>query len=241
MRRLSFSLLTATAFGALTAFSVPAKAQHLNYDWYEIVHGSEMKNTPANIDNQYQDIKGEAYFNNQWMAGAAVADNGKTYAGLRLKFDWYQNKFYMNVHDTIYDLSDAPVRRYILYPSLMDTITNYKFQKGFSGGGLLATKYVQVFASGKLSFIKFRSLEMKDVHDDSPLTTIKRFIGQDAYYLVRSDGQTIPVKLNKKTLEKEMADKWKEVSGQAKDKEVSFSDEDGWRYLVNWYNTLASS
>jgi hypothetical protein len=228
MRLLTFPLL-------LLSFS--SISQRLSYTQYELLHNEELKNAPANIDNLYQDIKGDAFFNTQWLSAVAISENGKTYKGIKVKFDQYKNKFYANIHDTIYDMSTSAINRYVLYPSLMDTTVYYTFQKGFSGNGLQPATYIQVFVSGKLTFVKYHTLEIKDTHEDV-LSTVKAFVPQDYYYLIRNNSQPATVRLNKKTLEKEMADKWKEVSGQAKEKEVPFNEEEGWKYLVSYYNTL---
>jgi len=222
----------------LLLLSFSSISQHLSYTQYELLHNEELKNAPANIDNLYQDIKGDAFFNPQWLSAVAITENGKTYKGIKVKFDQYKNKFYANIRDTIYDMGTSAISRYILYPSPTDTTVSYTFQKGFSGNGLQPATYIQVFARGKLTFVKYRTLEIKDAHEDSFLATVKTFVPQDYYYLIRDNSQPATVRLNKKTLEKEMADKWKEVSGQAKEKEVSFNEEDGWKYLVSYYNTL---
>ena len=221
----------------LLLLSFSAMSQRLNSNEYELIRKEELKNAPANLDNLYQDIKGDPFFNSQWLPATAIAENGKTYKGIKVKFDQFKNKFYANIHDTIYDMSTSAINRYTLYPAPTDTTVSYNFQKGFSGNGLQPATYIQVLASGKLTFLKYHTLEIKDTHEDM-LTTVKTFIPQDYYYLVRDNSQPETVRLNKKTLEKEMADKWKEVSGQAKEKEVSFNEEDGWKYLISYYNTL---
>jgi hypothetical protein len=227
-------------FLAITFLFLPFSSisQHLSYNQYELLHIEELKNGPTNIDNLYQDIKGDAFFHPQWLSAIAIAENGKTYKGIKVKFDQYKNKFYANIHDTIYDMSTTPISRYILYPSLIDTTVSYTFQKGFSGNGLQPAAYIRVLASGRLTFVKYHTLEIKDSHEDGFLTTVKTFVPQDYYYLIRDNSQPSMVRINKKTLEKEMADKWKEISGQAKEKEVSFNEEEGWKYLVSYYNTL---
>jgi len=215
-----------------------AISQRLNSNQYELIRKEELRNAPANLDNLYQDIKGEAFFNAQWLPAIAIAENGKTYKGIKVKFDQYKNKFYANIHDTIYDMGTSAINRYIIYPSPTDTTVSCTFQKGFSGNGLQPAAYIQVFATGKLTFVKYRTLEIKDSHEDGPLTTTKIFAQQDYYYLIRDNAQPATVRLNRKTLEKEMADKWKEVSGHAKEKEIAFNEEEGWKYLVSYYNTL---
>src|SRR5882762_2403993 len=111
----------------LLLLSFSSISQRLSYNQYELLHNEELKNAPANIDNLYQDIKGEAFFNPQWLSAVAIAENGKTYKGIKVKFDQYKNKFYANIHDTIYDMSTSAISRYILYPSPMDTTISYTF------------------------------------------------------------------------------------------------------------------
>ncbi|MBS1605028.1 MAG: hypothetical protein JST42_20360, partial [Bacteroidetes bacterium] len=158
--------------------------------------------------------------------------------GLQLKFDWYRNKFYANRHDTIYDLGATTVTRCILYPSPTDTTTSYIFSKTLPIAGIPAGKFVQLLAEGSVTLARYRTVEIKDIHEDGILSTAKSFVGQNYYFLVRNGAQSTPVRLNKKTLEKEMADKWTQIAAYAKDKSISFNDEDGWTALVKYYNTL---
>jgi len=213
-------------------------AQHLAYNQYELLNKSELKGSPGSIENQYDDIKGTAFFSPQWLSATALSEKGAQYTGLKIKLDLYRNKLFANVHDTLYDLSSASIARVTLYPSLADTAVNYVFQKGFSTGGIRPEQYIQVLAAGKLTFLKQTTLEVKEVSEDSPLSKVKKFISQDYYYLVR-DGQATVVRLNKKVLEKEMTDKWNEVTRYAKEKEVSFSEEEGWAHLVKFYNSVS--
>jgi len=216
----------------------PAISQRLSYNESELLHLTALRSLPADIDNQYQDVRGEAFFDSQWLPGLAITSSGQRIAGLRLKFDWYQNKFYANYHDTIYDLSGTAVTRCILYPSQPDTAASYAFYKGYLIDGIAPGKYVQVLAEGRLTLVKYRTVEIKDIHEDGVLATARSFVGQNYYYLVRNGIQSTPVRLNKKTLEKEMSDSWTAIAAYAKEKDISFGDEDGWKALVAYYNIL---
>jgi hypothetical protein len=215
-----------------------ATAQHLAYNQYELLNKEGLKGNPGSVENQYDDIKGTAFFSPQWLSAVAFTEKGTQYTGLKIKFDQYRNKLFANVHDTLYDLGSARIARVVLYPNPADTGVNYVFQKGFSTGSIRSDQYVRVLAAGKLTFLKQTTLEVKEVNEDSPLSKVKKFVSQEYYYLVR-EGQATQVRLNKKVLEKEMADKWNEVSKYAKEKEVSFSEEDGWAYLVKYYNSVS--
>jgi len=213
-------------------------AQHLGYNQYELLSREQLKAAPGSLDNQYDDIKGTAFFSPQWLSAVAITARGVQYTGLKVRFDLYKNVFFANVHDTIYDLSAAGIVRFILYPLPADTSVSYVFQKGFSTGTIRPEQYIQVLVMGKLTFLKQPTLEVKEVNEDSFLAKVKKFVNQDYYYLVARDGQGEIVRLNKKTLEKEMADKWDAVTRYAKEKELSFNEEQGWIYIVKYYDSI---
>lgn len=217
---------------------ISATAQHLAYNQYELLSKGESKSGPASIENQYDDIKGTAFFSPQWLWATALTEKGTQYTGLKIKLDLYRNTLFANVHDTLYDLSSAAIIRVILYPSLADTAVNTVFQKGFSTGGIRPEQYIQVLVAGNLTFLKQTNLEVKEVNEDGPLSKVKKFVAQEYYYLARS-GQATVVRLNKKVLEKEMTDKWNEVTRYAKEKDVSFTEEEGWAHLVKFYNSVS--
>ena len=213
-------------------------AQHLGYNQAELLSGQQLKISSGNIDNQYNDIKGDAFFSPSWLPAAAISAKGARYQGLKMKYDIYKNKIYANVHDTIYDLTAAGIIQFILYPDGSDTTLRHIFQKGFAAGSLRPEQFVEVLAIGKLTFLRQPTLEVKEVNEDSFLAKVKKFIAQDYYYLITPDGQGSVVRLNKKTLEKEMADKWTDVTRYAKEKDLSFSEETGWIPIITFYNSL---
>ena len=217
-------------------YCTAASAQRLSHNESDFLHIAGLQGVSTDIDNMYQDTRGEAFFDSQWLPGLAFTSTSQI-PGLHLKFDWYQNKFYANRHDTIYDLSRTTITRCVLFPSLTDTSTRYTFSNTLPITGIPTGKFVQLLAEGSLTLAKYRTVEIKDIHEDGVLSTAKSFVGQNYYYLVRNSAQSTPVRLNKKTLEKEMADKWTQIAAYEKDKTLSFSDEDGWISLINYYNT----
>jgi hypothetical protein len=223
---------------AMLAAPICASAQHLGFTQSELLSREQMKISTGNIDNQYGDVKGTAFFSEAWLPATASTAKGAQYAGLKMKYDIYKNKIFTNVHDTIYDMSETGIIRFTLYPETSDTTLRHVFQKGYTAGTVRSDQFVEVLAAGKLIFFKQHTLEIKEVNEDSPLDKVKKFIGQDYYYLLTANDQGAVVRLNKKTLEKEMAAKWNEVTKFAKEKDTSFTDESGWSLLVNFYNSL---
>ncbi|HXB09708.1 MAG TPA: hypothetical protein VNW04_21430 [Puia sp.] len=209
------------------------RAQHLDYNRFELIKrgGSQ---SPA-IDLQYDDIKGSAWFPPDWQPAVLISDDGRRYTDLRAKIDLYKNIAYIKINDTVYNINGTGITRIIFDPGQADSAV---FQKGVSGSGLRPEQYLQVLATGKLGLLKQRIVELKDVHDEGPLSTTRTFVAQDYYYVVRPGGQIELVKPGRKLFEQEMGEKWKTVSGYAKTMGWSAGDESGWTGIMRYYNSL---
>ena len=213
-------------------------SQHLTYNFLELLHNQDMAGSPVAFENQYDGINGTAFFSPKWITAVAYTANGNTYTGLKVKFDIYRNKFFANIHDTIYDLSSANVMRFDLYPASSDTSALYSFIRGFNTPDIKPDKYIQVLAEGILTFAKHLSTDVNEVSEDGFLSKQKKFIERTNYYIISNTGQAVYVRINKKTLEKILADKWNEINKYAVEKETSFNEEKGWVLLINHYNSL---
>lgn len=211
--------------------ALTGRSQHLDYTRYELLSHGGMQ--AASVDAQYDDIKGSAWFSD-WQPAILVSGDGRRLSDLKARIDLYKNVAYIKLHDTVYNINGTAITRIIFYPGLGDSVV---FQKGFSGAGVRTEQFIQVLASGKLGLLKQRSVEQKDVHEDA-LSTVKAFVTQDSYFLVRNAGQLETVKPGRKLFEQEMGDKWKTVSQYAREKDLSFSQEEGWVPLLRYYNSL---
>lgn len=214
----------------LTAGSA-VRAQHLDYNRFELLKAGASQ--VGTIDAQYDDIKGTAWFSD-WQPAVLLGDGGRPYSNFKARIDLYKNIAYVRMNDTVYNINGTAINRIILNPGQGDSVI---FQRGFSGVGLRAEQFVQVLATGKLGLLKQRVVEVKDVHEDA-LSTTKSFVAQDYYYLVGTGGQVEAVKPGRKLFEKEMGDQWKAVSQYAKEKDLSFNQEEGWIPLLKFYNSL---
>jgi hypothetical protein len=192
-----------------------ASGQHLSYTRYELLRLGGLREEKK-LDEQYDDIKGDAYFYPEWLYGAVTSKQGSYKGDLKLKFDQYANKLYANLNDTVYDLSSAPINSFRLYPNYPDTSVHYLFRNGFVTGNWKPELFLQVLAEGQLTFLKQQTILLKDVHDESLVATVKKFIGQHYYYSMRSNGQVMDAQLNKNALERQTGDKWTAVSAWLK-------------------------
>ena len=224
-------------FLVLFLFSLIHKANsQLNYTLYEIIHREDLKGSPVDFDNQYNGIIGNAFLIDQWLPGRAFTLT-KSYAIKKLKFDIYKNKVYINNNDTIYDISNAGIVQFDLFPD-GDSTKKISFNNGFNIEEITTDKFVQVLTEGKISFIKYPLRNVEEDYESSPTYKEKKFLDKDKYYIVE-DGQTgKEVTVTKKNLEKILAAKLDAVSSYAKKNGISMNNQDGWQKLIDYYNKL---
>jgi len=203
---------------------------------YELLHNEDLKPTRGTFDNQYSDILGTAFYNEEWQAARAF-NLTNIYTDLHLKFDTYANRFYANINDTIYDISKSGITQIDIFPDQADTSKVISFVNGYSFGELKPEMFVNVLSEGKITFIKYYKKSLEEVYESSPTYKEKKFLDKNRYYIVEDEnGKEITI--SKKNLEAILKSKWEEISKYAKEKGISSGNEDGWRKLIDYYNSL---
>src|SRR3569623_2029636 len=121
------------------------------YSLHEYVLMQNMATLGTNVktfDNQYADIKGEAFMSPDWQTGAAISINNKQYTGLKMKVDLYKNKIFININDTVFDFTDAKnISSFIIYPNPVDTAKKIAFSNQFRVPGVKSNLF-QVIGTG---------------------------------------------------------------------------------------------
>jgi len=204
---------------------------------YEILHTQDMKSSPVAFDNQYDGIIGTGFLTEAWVSGR-VFTLTRMYTDLKLKFDVHANKIFVNLNDTIFDISNSGITQFDIFPNSPDTVKMISFSNGINLEEITPDKFVSFLAEGKITFIKYYVRDIEEVYESSPTYKEKKFIDKNKYYVIQ-EGQTgKEISIGKKNLEKLLADKWDAVNSYAKTNGISAGGEDGWARLINYYNSL---
>lgn len=223
----------------LFAFSVCIKssfAQYLSFNMYEMLSKEDKKSSPTELENKYEGIIGSGFFSEGWVSGRAFTTM-KMYNNLKLRFDVHTNTIYLNIHDTVYDITKSGIVQFDLFPNASDTTTIISFNNGYNFEEIKPETFVNVFSEGKVSFIKYYKKDIEEVYETSPTYKEKKFLDKNKYYIVEN-GTGKEVTVTKKNLEKALTDKWEAISKYAKEKNISAGNESGWKKLIDYYNTL---
>ena len=212
-------------------------AQYLNYTLFELLHKEDVKSSSIEFDNQYAGLLGTGFFSESWMFGRAITSN-KVYSNLKLKFDVYTNKIFLNNNDTIYDLSGAGIIEFDLFQNQNDTTKFQSFVNGYSFDDVTPKKFIELIVDGKISFLKYHVKTLEEVYETSPYEKQKKFLDKNKYYIQRDGINATQTIINKKNLQKILEDKWDEITKYAKAQSVNLNNDEGWQKAIAYYNTL---
>lgn len=211
-------------------------SQHLTYTMYEILSKEDKKSSPTALENKYDGIIGSAFLTEGWTTGRAFTSM-KAYTKLKLKFDTYTNTIYLNINDTVHDITKSGIIQFDIFPDASDTSNVMSFNNGYSIEEIKPEMFVNVMAEGKITFIKYFKKEIEEVYESSPSYKEKKFLEKHKYFIIQN-GTGREVIINKKSLEKLLSDKWDLINKYAKDKNISAASEQGWKQLISYYNSL---
>ncbi|MBS1921428.1 MAG: hypothetical protein JST17_14340 [Bacteroidetes bacterium] len=182
---------------------------------------------------QFEDVKGSPFLSDNWQPGILIYKNHSVFKNVKLKFDIKANEFIFNRNDSSFQL-DANVTEVRLYPKQGDSLI-FKNGYGFDKS-LKPTKYLQVLAEGKITFLKFIKKDIEEYNEYGDATKYKRFIDMYDYYIVK-DSKTEDIHLSKKTLQTLLADKWDKISDYLSQYKLSGKDEKSFIAAIRYYNS----
>lgn len=183
---------------------------------------------------QYEDVKGSSFLSDNWQPGMVILNNHTVFKNVKLKFDVKDNEFIFNRNDSGFRLGPEAVE-IRLYQKNGDSLV---FKNGFEiNNAIRASKYLQVLAEGKLTFLKFLIKNIEEYNEYGDATKYKRFVEMYDYFIYK-DGKADGVHLNKKELQNLLNDKWDQVSRFMSQNNLSGKDEKSFIAAIRYYNSL---
>lgn len=222
----------------LLCVAVTANSQALTFNQAELL---KIANTPNQIsasgfDNQYAGIAGSPYFDDNWLPANAIMTTGKIYTGLRAKINLFTNQYFVNINDTIYDVSGVPtLQKLILFPSV-DTFTRAIFPLLVPELGKHIA--VQSLTEGKISLYKLQSRNLEEMQTGVNTAKEKVFTKNTSYFVVK-DHNYFEVKLQKKSLQKAFSEEeWNQLTRFTVSQKLSLTNERDLTKAISQLNIL---
>ena len=148
----------------------------------------------------YTNLKGNAYFKDDWTPGSVELANGELYNGLMLRYNQVDGllSFQRGGAELRFP---KPIRKFVLG----DTLTGNKFENGFPKiSGNTSETFYEVLVDGKLKLLKAESKKVAEFKGYDQVT--ERKIVTNTEYFVFNQGQLQAVKPNKASVEKLLRD-----------------------------------
>lgn len=188
------------------------------------------------------DAAGSPYLFNDWKSGSVTLDNQTKLENLKLKFDVLHNKFLFNRNDSTYEFVDDVREIRINETGEKDGNRELFFEKVINlNDKILPGTFVQVLSSGKVILLKHFSKRIEGENFTNGIfTTTKQIVSHDNLWATLNN-ETIPVKLNKHSLEDLTSDKKDEVENYIKAKKINVKNEKDFAAAITYYNLISSS
>lgn len=181
---------------------------------------------------QYVDVKGSPYLLDEWQEGTIKLQNGKTYQGVRLKFDQIEQELMFQNQKGEAQLFVQPVIEFELSKRL--------FRKGYppADGDSSPNIFYEVLADGPTQLLKRTSKEIFEEAPYGSATKVKSVVESHSLYVTDKEGRLTRIKKDKKSLLSALGDKKAELEGYVKDNRLDLRQETDMAKLVAFYNLL---
>lgn len=181
------------------------------------------------FETSYVEIEGSPYLNEEWSRGTVKSkQNGKTYELAKMRYDTYKDELEYEENQ----------KKYRFGKEITEFSTgNGVFRNGFPPiESQTERQFYHVLYDGNVKLLKRLSARIQTEKPYNSATTIKRFVKEDALYLVKN-GVITRLKKDKKTLLEALGDKQKELDTFIKDEKLKLSKEEDILRVIEKYDS----
>ena len=199
---------------------------------------SQITGVPFRETLNNSDAVGSPYLFENWMPGKVSLFNGTTFENVMLKFDALQNKFYFKRNDSTFELPDDVTEVHL--QNTEENNNELDFKKILSAGNRVNLEtFVQVLATGKITLYKeISKITEGENYTNGMITSQKKIISHNSLWTIINN-ESIPVKLNKHSLEELTDDKKDAVENFLKSKRLNVKNEKKFTEIIDYYNKIS--
>ena len=186
------------------------------------------------IAGQYGQVDGSVYLFDKWLPGKIVADNGKVYADLQLKYDIYDKRvlFIYKPEDEPQQFADAIKTFTINAPQVMN------FQNGFPPiDRQNEDSFYQVLVKGKANLLKCYTKKLVASQRVEKISTVGELQNENLFYIYK-EGKIKRLSRSKGSFLNLMDDKKAEMTDYFLANKPDLSNDVAVATLVAYYNEL---
>lgn len=200
---------------------------------------SQITGVPFREISLSKDAVGSPYLFDEWMPGKVSLFNGTTFENVMLRFDALHNKFFFKRNDSTFELPDD-----VTEVRLQNTSENNEldFKKILTAGNRVNLEtFVQVLTSGKITLYKeIMKMTEGENYTNGMITSQKKIVSHNSLWTI-TNNESIPVKLNKHSLEELTDDKKDAIETFIKSKKLNVKNEKDFTEIIAYYNQISAA
>jgi hypothetical protein len=194
--------------------------------------------------NAFSDIEGIPFLFEDWRTGKVKLRNNKVFENILLKYDIFNNKFYYNQRDSLFEILEDVLEIRLhnnAHPG------DSSFDAVFRNDVEIANKinrgdFVQVLASGKVLLVKHFNKKIEQAMGGASsyesTGTSRKFVSRTATYAVINN-QVTQVKYSDDVLLQLTNDKKDQVKAFIKAKGLNVKKEPDFTIAISYYNLIS--
>ncbi|NGP77012.1 hypothetical protein G3570_10235 [Balneolaceae bacterium YR4-1] len=239
MKLLKILLLTIFSF----TFAFAALAQDSNFTDAELMEMSQaLDNTSGDyyLSSQSRDVKGDPYFNSDWLKGKVQITEKAETEELLLRLNIADNILEFTRGEKVYLMNSGKIKGFTFFAQP----ENIVFKNGFKSEDhdIKPSTFVRIMYDGNVKMIAHYSSSLKKNIPTYGSANIKdEYVDDTEYFIIDESGSYHDVKLKKRhilrTLEKDLRDQVEEFADQ---QNLDFGEEQDLDNILAHYDQLKS-
>lgn len=201
----------------------------------QIVNLNDVSGTVLKEQN-YLEFNGTSFFNDKWLKGEVVFEDGKNIKDIALKYDLVKDQLlFLGKNDDEYYFNN-PVKEF----SLTNEANKYLFRNGFpSIKSLNENSYYEVLSDLKVKLLKKNIKSISETKEFNSATVVRNVLDNITYYFFKN-GELIPFRKDDiKNIAKLLdAEKSTQIVDFYLKSKLNIKKEDDLKKIVAFYNTI---
>lgn len=192
------------------------------------------------FDNRYEGLKGSPLLIEQWIPGEVELNNGNRIINVAIKYDVMGHQLYLKTpkNDSV-RLNESHVKQFVLNGN--DAKQTFMRGADLNADASLKTNLMRVIYQGKYSLVQVPKKTFQKANYQGAYNAGIRYdeiLDESAYYLLRPDGTSEKIKLNRKSVVGALGSVANRVEEYAKTNRVDFKTEADLTKLLTFASTL---
>jgi len=188
--------------------------------------------------NYQGEVEGSPFLNNEWQTGLVFLKSGKTSNMVKLRYNILQNQLLLQRNGRAYSVMPNRMTGFVF----VDEGHRTKFGKGFRSAehNINRNQLLRMIYDGSIKLVARYESNKNERRDAFSGAVTIRFINDQVYYLITSDGSFHEVDLDKEDILKALNDEQQALQKFARQNDLNWDEETDLKQILAHYDGLVA-